>query len=293
MYLWLFSDTNIQDFDNSSLRQFNYHFENDFIFQTDKYYTHGNKLEWIFQNDTSKTIYNFNFKQSMYTPSHHSINYVEYKDMPYTGVAEFEVGAHKQSKSEQLSLDIGLGYTGPYSYAHESMELIHSLLPTNPQFNGWSTQRETELLYRAASSYRHKVVLKESMDIIFDTSVNIGNLRSYASGGFQIRFGEGIENDFGLHSAYSSSLNYKNLDSKEQKNIYFLFGANARYIYNDLTLQGNGVKMFHSQGSVNAGFSSQYKSLNLSFLATLESRRFQSQDRPYFGYADIIIGWQY
>jgi lipid A 3-O-deacylase len=291
--LWLFSDANIQDFQNSSLRQFNYHFENDFIFQTDKYYTHGNKLEWIFQNNASKTIYNFNFKQSMYTPAHHSISYVEYKDMPYTGVAEFELGVHKQSQKEQLSVDASLGYTGAYTYAQESMELIHSLLPTNPQFNGWSTQRGAELLYRVASTYKRKVVLKDSLDIIFDASANIGNLRSYATGGFQIRFGEGIENDFGLHSAYSNSLNYKNLDSKEQKNIYFLFGANSRYIYNDLTLEGNGVKMLHFQGALNVGFSSQYKSLNFSFLTTLESRRFHSQDRAYFGYADITIGWQY
>lgn len=284
----------MQSFEDASLKQFNYHFENDFIFQTDKYYTHGNKLEWVFENKDKKTLYNFNIKQSMYTPRQHSLSYVAYGDMPYSGVAEFELGVHKQTQTMQLSLDFGLGYTGQYSYAKESMELVHSLLPTNPEFNGWSHQKDTTLLSRISTTYKYKAVLKEHfLDTIFHCGVNIGNLRSSLYTGVQLRVGENLDDGFGLYSAYSNNLNYKSLNSQKQKNIYFVVGANAQYIYNDMTLEGDGVSMLHTQASLNTGFSSQYKSLNFSMLATLETKRFRSQDREYFGYADITIGWKY
>ena len=276
------------------MEQFNYHFENDFIFQTDKYYTHGNKLEWIFENSTTKTLYNFNLKQTMFTPRRHSLSYVEYGDMPYTGIAEFEIGVHQQTQNELLSLDIGLGYTGNRTYTEESMDLVHSLLPTNPEFNGWSTQSKREPLSRISTTYKYKSVLSQNFsDVIYHVGANFGNLRSSIYSGAQLRIGKELHDDFGLYSAYSNHLNYKNLDSKKQKNIYFVAGLNAQYILNDITLEGAGVDMLHQQATLNFGFSSQYKSLNLSLLASVETKRFQTQDRELFAYTDITIGWKY
>ena len=61
----------LNDFLKSELTQSNFTFENDFIFNTDKYYTQSSTIDFIFENkrnDFIKNKYNFSIRTDMYTP---------------------------------------------------------------------------------------------------------------------------------------------------------------------------------------------------------------------------------
>ena len=113
----------IQNFKDSNLTQSNFYFENDVFFQTDRYYTNGTKLEWIFNN--SNYLYNLAIKQDIYTPRDHKIGYLDSSDMKYSGIFEFIFGKNKIKQNSLYSVNFGVGISGKYSYAKESMEFIH------------------------------------------------------------------------------------------------------------------------------------------------------------------------
>ena len=287
LYLSIFEEINIDSFKKSSIKELNYHFENDFIFQTDRYYTHAHKLEAIFKH--RDVLYSFNLKQSMFTPKEHKLDYVEYGDMPYSGIATFDTGVHKYTDNSLLSIDIGVGYIGKYSYAKESMEIIHSLLPANPEFNGWHTQHYSKALFRLSSSYKYKKRLKYT-SIIFNNGFNIGNLQSSLYSDVELIVGKTIADNFGLYSTYSNNINFKNL-SKE--NFNFIIGCGVEHIFNDIRLNASGISMIKDIIKVNFGFITQYSGVDISYLATIESKRFTTQDNHYFKYSDITIGWKF
>ena len=113
LYFTLLQSIDQESFQESQLSQFNFYFENDFFYSTDKYYTNSVKLEWLAYN--KNIIYNFGIVQDMYTPSCHEIDFVKYGDHPYTGRFEGNFGVSVIGEGSMVSLDIGIGYTGEYT----------------------------------------------------------------------------------------------------------------------------------------------------------------------------------
>jgi len=279
-------------FKDSNLTQFNFNFENDFIFQTDEYYTHSSKLEWIFFNKKDEYIYNFNIHQEMYTPSNHKEGYLSSTDMPYTGTFRVEYGIHKYNLNYLCSLDVGIGITGKYTYAKESMKIIHSILPTNPMYKGWDSQKKTALLLKISLRKKRRIFINKinNTDIILTYGTTLESLRSSLFTGVQLRYAFKIlPNDFGFYSIYSGNLNYK--DTVLNKYYYFSLGLTQYYIFTDETLRG--LDMYHNQTILSGGFVYKYYNFNIGLLLNKETKRFKTQNNDTYGYGNILIGWSF
>lgn len=279
----------IQD---ANLTQFNFNFENDFIFQTDEYYTHSSKLEWIFFNTKKRYIYNFNIRQEMYTPSDHKKGYLSSTDMPYTGTLQLEVGFHKLQLNRLTSLDISLGYTGKYTYAKESMETIHSILPTNPIYIGWETQKETTPLFMFSlrDKYKYNLSKQKNFDVILNYGASLGNLRTSVFVGSQLRWSlDTLPKDYGFYSSFSSHINYKDITKKSY--LYFVAGLEQRYVFLDMTLRN--LEINHNQTIFSSGFVYKYNGFNIGLLLNKETKRFASQNEDSYGYGNILLGWSF
>jgi len=274
-------------FFDANLTQFNFHFENDVFFQTDEYYNHSSKLEWIFQN--KKYLYNFNIKQEMYTPHDHKKGYLLKDDMPYTATLQSEYGLHYNNNNTLYSFDMGLGFTGKYTFGEETMALVHSLLPTNPIYKGWDSQKGFELLFHMAYTQKYRYVFIDGKsDVILNYGINIGNLRSDTFFGGEFRYGIDIPNDFGIYSSYSNHLNFTD---KSSSHLYLLGGVTQAYIYNDMTLRH--LAMYHYQTTFYTGISYKKEKYNLSLILNKETKRFHTQKNDGYGYGDFIFGWSY
>jgi hypothetical protein len=290
LYFTLLQSIDQENFQDSKLSQFNFYFENDFVYETDKYYTNSVKLEWITKRES--ILYNFGLTQDMYTPKEHELEYVLYGDHPYTGRLEFNMGVSVIQDATMVSLDIGLGYTGKYTFAKEAMETLHGLLPSDPLFAGWEYQTPTRILGRISLSEKNRYILVDSTsDIISNIGINISNFQSNLYAGYQWRVGWNLPNDFGLYSNISNSINYK--ESKESIYAYALLGLQAEYIDNDLSIDHPSTPQYHQKGTMTTGFAFAYDGWDLSMLFTTETKRFHSQDSEYFQYVTILIDYKF
>ena len=290
LYFTLLQSINQESFQESQLSQFNFYFENDFFYSTDKYYTNSVKLEWLAYN--KNIIYNFGIVQDMYTPSCHEIDFVKYGDHPYTGRFEGNFGVSVIGEGSMVSLDIGIGYTGEYTYAKEAMEFIHSLLPSNPIFGGWEYQTPTRILGRISLSQKNRYILSDSSsDFISNIGVNFSNFQSNIYAGYQWRVGWNLPNDFGLYSNLSKSINYQ--DPTNTLHAYGMLGIQAEYIDNDLSIDHPSTPQHHQLLTFNAGFALAYYDLTASMLFSKETKRFHSQDSDYFRFVTILIGYRF
>ncbi len=291
LYFTLLSSIDQNSFKESDLSQFNLYFENDFLYETDKYYTNSVKLEWISQKDNS-LFYNFGITQDMYTPKYHELDFVKYGDHPYTGRVEGNLGVSLIDNSTMVSLDIGLGYTGRYTYAKETMDILHSLLPSNPIFAGWDYQTPTRVLGRISLSQKNRyIILDRYSDFISNIGVNFSNFQSNIYAGYQWRLGYNLPNDFALYSNLSKSINY--IDPTNTIHAYTLIGFQVEYIDNDLSIDSPSTPQYHQLVTFNTGFSLVYHQFSLSLLSSRETKRFHSQDNRYFDFVTILMGYKF
>lgn len=290
LYLNLLLAIDRGSFDDSNLSQFNLYFENDFIFDTDKYYTNGLKLQWISRRDD--VLYNFGVVQDMYTPKYHSLNFVQAGDHPYTGRVEGNMGVSIIDGASMVSLDIGVGYTGRYTYAQEAMDTIHNIIPSDHIFGGWEYQTPTKLLGRISISQKERYVISDGyIDFISNIGLNLSNFQTDIYAGYQFRFGYNLPNDFGLYSNISKSINY--IDPTNTIHAYTTIGFQAEYIGDDLSLNDPTTPQYHQKIIFNGGFSFAYKEFTASLLLSRETDRFHSQDERYFEYGTILIGYRF
>ncbi len=290
LYLTLLSALNKESIKESKISQFNFYFENDFVYETDKYYTNSVKLEWLAYN--KNIIYNFGIVQDMYTPAHHEINFVEYGDHPYTGRVEGNFGVSVIGEGSMVSLDIGIGYTGEYTYAKEVMDALHSLLPSNPIFGGWEYQTPTRILGRISISQKNRYILSDGYsDFISNIGASFSNFQSNIYAGYQWRVGWNLPNDFGLYSNLSKSINYQ--DPTNTLHAYGVAGIQAEYIDNDLSIDHPSTPQHHQLLTFNTGFALAYYDFTASMLFSKETKRFHSQDSDYFGFVTILIGYRF
>ncbi|MBL0721488.1 MAG: lipid A deacylase LpxR family protein [Sulfurovum sp.] len=290
LYIALLSSLKKDEVESSTLSQFNFYFENDFFYHTDKYYTNSVKLEWLAEKNN--IIYNFGIVQDMYTPKYHELSFVEYGDHPYTGRVEGNFGASIIEYGSMLSLDVGIGYTGKYTYAEETMDIIHSLLPSNPTVLGWEYQTPTRALGRISISQKERFIIRDGYsDFISNIGANFSNFQSNIYAGYQWRVGWNLPNDFGLYSNLSKSINYQ--DRTNRLNAYAMVGLQAEYIDNDLAIDDPSTPQHHQVGTLTTGFSLVYHEFSASMLFNKETKRFHSQDSKYFEFVTILIGYRF
>lgn len=274
---------------HSTLHQFNFNFENDFIYETDKFYNHSSKFDFIFYNEKAKYIkYNITYKNEMYTPEDHELYYVPIGDMPYTSLSEISAGMEVSNERISNHIEVGLGYTGKYTYSAEIMEFIHGVIPAKPVFNAWDTQKSFTPIFRLSYQNKYKyTIIDKYLDYIHNTSVSLSNFRSFVSTGGQLRLGL-LDKSFGLYNSYSNNLNVLE-DNKYH--AYVLAGYNLKYTLNDTSMRG--LDMIHEQYEYQLGIGIKYNSWNIDLINNVESKRFETQSTNSFGYSNVMIGYKF
>jgi len=278
----------INDFKQSELKQFNFNFENDALYKTDKYYSHSSKLDFIFSH-SPQLKYNLSYTNEMYTPEEHELTYVKNNDMQYTSFSELAFGVNSISDNISFFTELGLGYTGKYTGGKELMAFIHSHLPAKPVFLGWDTQLNTKIMGRITSNVKYKFKLyKNNIDYIHNAGFSLSNLRSFVNTGGQLRVGI-LPKNFGLYTNYSNNVNYQ--DSTNKTSFYLFSGYNLKYTINDITLRG--LDVIHPQYEYNYGIGTKYKDLSLNLIMNVESKQFKEQTSNKFGFANVLISYDF
>lgn len=267
--------TDTRDDVQSGGRWMNISWENDFIDDDDSGYTNGFGISWgkgffnefsddnlpawlnaiaqrlPYSNDAAfQHSVSYQLSQQMYTPDDINAEEVIEDDRPYAGVLLWSGHLHSFNSRFSNRYWMSLGAVGPISGAEYVQDAIHGIIGVNNP-KGWDNQLDNEAVFLLANErlYRLKVGLLGRSGIEYDitgmSELMAGTLRSEVGAGFGFRIGQRLERSFPAASLIPGR-NVNPLMASVESDWQVFVNFYGRYVFNDITLDGNYFSDSHS-----------------------------------------------
>lgn len=292
------------------------------IDNTDRYYTSGVKVDMAFQPEWARpfaesiplgadftperTAFGVSVAHLIFTPWRISRPDPPEDDHPYAGYlhgsvyfqraeAPWERGSTLISTFDHLQLDFGV--VGPSTLAEEIQEEVHRF-SGDPKPRGWSRQLKDEPTLNV--TFRRKVRLEFAHDepdltfqLIPEVGFDVGTVWRQAVGGFTVRFGQNLPDDYGPARLLvpGSAVALPN----EGFGWQVFARAEGRLVQHDLFLDGNTWTDSASTdrnpvvGELSLGTVLHFgRNVEVGYSQTIQSERFEEQDGPH-GWGSIFF----
>lgn len=253
---------------------FTFIWENDFIVNDDSGYTNGLSFSWGYgpyqdfsqeklpawiaalakylpdSNKPGKThALGYQIGQDMYTPADIEREDLIEDDRPYAGLLLWSVNLHTFDQKIADRYRLTLGVVGPASGAEQVQKIIHTAIDVN-QPQGWEHQLGNELVFKVSLErllrlYTHNFIGNTEYDIIGLSAFDAGTLRSEMGAGLGFRFGKELARSFPTASVLPGR-NINPLSGSLKHEWHAFLNIYGRYVFNDITIDGNTFKDSHS-----------------------------------------------
>jgi len=278
--------------------------ENDLLFQTDCYYTHGTRFiytpdkvpEWV-NNLFSAQRYSqvhHTLAQHMYTPSDLKKEELIVDDRPYGGWLYYGYGISSQKDKWLDVIEIDIGTTGEWSFSEDVQKCIHKLTDsTMPR--GWDNQIKSEMGVDLSYEKKYKFYRDDfiDFDLIPSAGFCAGNIFTLASCGLSSRIGYNIPNDFG----YVKMEPTPRKSFKKDFSLYLSAGVEERYIVRNIFLDGNTFRDSHSVAKndwvtdIIYGIGCGYGNFSIIMVDTYRTQEFETQ-KENAKFTTLIFSWK-
>lgn len=196
----------------------------------------------------------YSLNQAIYTPADGSRRDVVGDDRPYAALLLAGLGINRRTGDRLRSLQLQVGLVGPHAYGRQLQSAVHTITGSH-RFEGWSNQLHDEpvvMLEHAGfrrfdegheARWRGQAVLRHA--------VAVGNLRTFASGGLEWRWGRELPDDFGDLPLRPSGMNVSPGPSvlpatPDTPAIRIFLGGDVAWVGRDITLDGNSFRDSHA-----------------------------------------------
>jgi hypothetical protein len=301
-------------------------FENDFIADDDSGYTNGIGFSWghgpmdaltddrvpgwintigqalpYSRDDTFTHAISYQLAQLMYTPDDIREEELIEDDRPYAGLLLWSTHLHSYKDTFSNRYWMSLGAVGPISGAEQVQEVIHELIGVNAA-QGWDNQLDNEFTFLLANErlYRLQQGIFSSgreWDMIGMTELMAGTLRSEAGAGIGFRFGRNLQNSFPAASLVPGR-NINPLSASLGSEWHLFANLYARYVFNDITLDGtyfrdsHSVELTNEQAFISVG--GAWHGQDWGFIASIqESTRTFEERRENTLFASFSVTYRY
>lgn len=285
-----------------AFRFFEVGWANDFIFQTDYYYSNGlnlaiytpffekSPLNFIMlPNGKSQHVwYALTITQDFFTPRNTFNEGVNYYDRPYASyllVGHRKVVSNAQ-KQLKWSSEIQVGMLGKFSGGRSIQNGIHNILPTSKPALGWENQIASDLAINYSAQIEKGYYINKNLLLVPSATARLGIPYTDLSGGFQFRAGR-------FHDYFSSLGVNRNKDWE----LYAFADLSGRVVAYNATLQGglfnesphtlNTINPFVSD--VSLGFVWSLKGFTFEYGQHLVSPEFKGGRSHKWGYISFKI----
>lgn len=296
---------------------FTIQYENDVLAGTDRHYTNGIRLTYVslklrdqipWARDVLQWLYPFDpgadarvgisLGQSMFTPGDITVAEPIPDDRPYAGwlYAGFFLNVEGSRSLVGADFDVldtlelDLGVVGPASLAEQTQKFVHEIIGS-PDPKGWDNQLKNEpgvllILERKLRTSSLRLGPFE-MDAVPSAGVSLGNVETSANIGSIVRFGQGLEVDYGPPMIRPKLSGRTFFDRAPRPfDWYFFAGATGRFVARDIFLDGNtfrdspSVDKKNVVGTFSAGAAAVYHGVRLTFSYVFNTREFDGQVSP-------------
>ena len=235
--------------------------------------------------------YGFNIGQKIYTPENIETSSLQENDRPYAGwlFVESFIGHRYYDRGDREKINgliLTLGIVGPAALGEETQRLIHTLTGTDDP-EGWDNQLENEpglnLTYLHKWRYIFDFDEPRQYETSLHTGLTIGNVYSYASAGFMLRWGQHLKDDIGPPTIGPGFPGLPAFNPNRQANWYLFAGFEVRAVARDIFLDGNtnvdspSVDKETLVGDFQFGAAIHFRDARIAFSQMVRSREFEGQ----------------
>ena len=270
--------------------------ENDILFRTDKYYTHGTLISYSYHY--FKEFLNLNIiaarhsiGQYIYTPSDISEFELIEDDRPYAGLLYIDNTILTKYKNSIYTYGFLIGVIGEHSFAEEIQTKFHDIINVqNP--NGWDNQLNNEIVVNL-SLFKRDLYVFENVEAIFYYGGSIGNLNTQLNVGGILR-SKNVWSDYDLLTIEPFPKYY--MEQVKKIKLGLFVGLEGSLVGYNVTLDGN---MFSDSHSVDkkpfimelfGGFNLSYDNYRLIFSSHIRTKEFEGQKRK-FQFSSLSIAY--
>jgi hypothetical protein len=287
--------------------------ENDLIVKTDRHYTQGIKLAYLFRDEQmpaavhnlseawkplgysrSADKFGLSIGQNIYTPSDTDSTELLEHDRPYAGW--LYVGLILQRRGQAAhwaaaleSVELQLGVIGPESLAEQAQTWIHEVRGFAVP-RGWDNQIHTEpgvaLRYSRVYRLSPNETVARFVDMLPEAGFSLGNAETSVRAGAVGRLGVNLPDDFGLqtiNSLRSPEGGWSETQRKRAWGFYAFAGVEGWAVAHTAFLDGNLFRDSHSVEKEpfivewKAGFAVVLKRFEVGFTFAERTREFEQQ----------------
>ncbi len=277
--------------------------------KTDRHYTHGGRIVYLFQpkwqwldrfgdwdaaqpDEPVDTVVGWFLGQHIYTP--------DYASEPARRSAEDRVfagwlygGMFAQRATDDLleHLELNIGVIGPSSHAEQSQLCIHRWLHSDKPL-GWENQLEDEPTVDVTWMRQQRLTdgwlaPTDKTDVIAEYGFTVGSVHRHALAGLTARYGFNLGKTFGpgrlsLPSGISA------LRKTDERSGYVFARAGVKAVEHNRFLTGLSEEPL--VGEFQVGIVYQYKKLEIGYSQTFLTQEYKQQDAND-SYGALTVSW--
>ena len=281
---------------------------------SDQYYTSGLRLGWTSGTDNQPpAITDLNhlifgagvdrialgLQQSIFTPRYTQLDVPLLGDRPYAGVLLATVNLISDTDLSRSVAGIQAGVLGSYAGGYQIQNGFHSIIGDTPN-RGWSHQLPNQpiLQLQVGRTWRLPLVTRYgiSADLLPEVFGAGGDFRTYAQGGATVRFGQGLDSDFGT-PRITPGVDGTDAYKATRRFVWYGFaGADGQAVGYDATLQGSTfragephVSKIWDVGEMEAGAALLYHGVRLTYTQTWQTQEFQHAKSGLFNFGSVAL----
>lgn len=285
---------------------------------SDRYYTSGVRLGYTsstlgvpeFLANASRAVWgdgvqrvSIDLSQSLFTPANTQLNPPDPRDRPYAGYLRASLAVIHDKDNSRSVLGASLGVVGPGALGHLTQNGIHSVIG-DPQTRGWSSQLQNEPAIELLAERTYRLPITQfggfEMDALPALTVGVGTVRDYVQAGASIRFGQGLQSDFGaprIRPGMSGSDPY----TPTRPFAWYVFaGADGQAVARDVFLDGStfrgrspSVDKRNFLGEFQAGVAIMAYGLRISYTQTWRTEEFKGQRAGLFNFGSLAVSGRF
>lgn len=285
---------------------------------TDRYYTSGVRLGWSSAEGRlpgplawvddglagllgpANTRWRFDFGQNFFTPEDKRRRDPDPRDRPYAGILYGTVGLDRRTSDTLDRFELQLGVIGPASLARDTQIFVHRIID-DPRPQGWGRQLRNEPVFNlnAERIWRLPVAATDfgEADVLPATGAQLGTLRVAANAGARVRFGQGLDRDFGA-PRIRPAISDAPAPVGEGFGWYVFGGVGGYVVGRDIFLDGNTWRDSRSVdrrtfvADFEVGAAVFWQNVRLSYTQVWRTKEFEDQEKAFkFGAVSLAFSF--
>ena len=248
----------------------------------------------------ANTRWRLDFGQNFFTPVDKRLEDPDPRDRPYAGILYGTIGLDRRTWRTLDRFELQLGVIGPASGARDTQSFVHRIIG-DPVPQGWGRQLHNEPVFNLNAERIWRVPVAGTgigdVDVLPAAGAQLGTVRVAASAGARLRFGQGLERDFGA-PRIRPTIADPPAPVGEGFGWYVFGGVGGYAVARDIFLDGNTWRDSRSVdrkpfvADFEVGAAVFWRNIRLSYTQVWRTKEFEDQSR-IFSFGSVSLAFAF